>query len=70
MNKFNEVAQTVLQEAKINPKLGNVYRQVSDLLSKKGLKAHEYNDVMEVVQKAIKLAFNEGYKAAESNPFK
>jgi hypothetical protein len=70
MNKFNEVAQTVLNEAQINPKLGNIYRQISDLLSKKGLKAHEYNDVMEVVQKALKFAFNEGYKAAESNPFK
>jgi succinyl-CoA synthetase beta subunit len=70
MNKFNEMAQTVLQEVKIDPKLGNIYRQISDLLSKKGLKAHEYNDVMEVVQKAIKLAFNEGYKAAESNPFR
>jgi len=71
MNKFNEVAQTVLQEEiKIDPRLGNVYRKISDLLSKKGLKAHEYNDVLEVVQRAIKLAFNEGYKAAESNPFK
>jgi len=70
MNKFNEVAQTVLQEAKIDPRLGSVYRQISDLLSKKGLKAHEYEDVMNVVQKAIKLAFNEGYKAAESNPFR
>jgi succinyl-CoA synthetase beta subunit len=71
MNKFNEVAQTVLQEEiKIDPRLGNVYRQVSDLLSKKGLKAHEYEDVMDVVQKAIKLAFNEGYKASESNPFR
>ncbi len=70
MNKFNEVAQTVLQEAKIDPRLGSIYRQISDLLSKKGLKAYEYEDVMSVVQKAIKFAFNEGYKAAESNPFK
>jgi succinyl-CoA synthetase beta subunit len=70
MNKFNEVAQTVLQEAEIDPRLGSIYRQISDLLSKKGLKAYEYEDVMSVVQKAIKLAFNEGYKAAESNPFK
>jgi succinyl-CoA synthetase beta subunit len=70
MNKFNEVAQTVLQEAKIDPRLGSIYIQISDLLSKKGLKAYEYEDVMSVVQKAIKLAFNEGYKAAESNPFK
>jgi hypothetical protein len=70
MNKFNKVAQTVLKEGQVDPKLGNIYRQISDLLSKKGLKAYEYNDVMEVVQKAIKFAFNEGYKAAESNPFK
>jgi hypothetical protein len=70
MNKFNKVAQTVLKEGKVDPELGNIYRQISDLLSKKGLKAYEYNDVMEVVQKAIKFAFNEGYKAAESNPFR
>lgn len=70
MKKFNEVAQSVLGEAQIDPKLGSVYRQISDLLSKKGLKAYEYNDIMEVVQKAIKMAFNEGYKAAEQNPFK
>jgi hypothetical protein len=70
MSKFNKVAQTVLKEGQVDPKLGNIYRQISDLLSKKGLKAYEYNDVMEVVQKAIKFAFNEGYKAAESNPFK
>jgi succinyl-CoA synthetase beta subunit len=70
MNKFNKIAQTVLREAQIDPKLGSIFRQISDLLSKKGLKAHEYNDVMEVVQRAIKFAFNEGYKAAESNPFK
>ena len=70
MNKFNEVAQTVLKEAQIDPKLGSVYRQISDLLSKKGLKAFEQTEIMDVVQKAIKMAFNEGYKAAESNPFK
>jgi len=76
MNKFNEVAQTVLGEAHKNPRLvawaelEKIYRHLSDLLSKKGFKAHEYNDVMEVVQKAVKLGFNEGYKAAEQNPFK
>jgi hypothetical protein len=76
MNKFNEVAQTVLGEAHKNPRLlawaglEESYRHISDLLSKKGLRAHEYNDVLEVVQKAMKLAFNEGYKAAESNPFR
>jgi len=76
MNKFNEVAQTVLDEAQVNPRLvawaelDKIYRHLSHLLSKKGLKAHEYSDIMEVVQKAVKLGFNEGYKAAETNPFK
>lgn len=70
MNKFNEVAQTVLKEAQIDPKLGSVYKQISDILSKKGLKAFEQNEVMDVVQRAIKMAFNEGYKAAEANPFR
>jgi hypothetical protein len=76
MNKFNEIAQTVLDEAQVNPRLvawaglDKIYRHLSDLLSKKGLKAYEYNDVMDVVQKAIKLAFNEGYKAGSTNPFK
>jgi len=70
MNKFNKVAQTVLSEAEINPKIGNYYRQISDLLSKKGLRAHQYNDVMKVVQKAITSAFKEGMRVAEANPFK
>ena len=70
MNKFNEVAQTVLKEAQIDPKLGSVYREISDILSKKGFKAFEQTEILDVVQKAIKMAFNEGYKAAESNPFK
>lgn len=69
MNKFNTTVQNFLKEG-INPKIGSVYRQISDLLAKKGLKAYEYNDVLDVVQEAIKLAFKEGYKAAESNPFK
>ena len=69
MNKFNEIAQTVLKE-EIDPKIGSHYKQISDILSKKGLKAFEQNEVMDIVQKAIKLAFNEGYKAAEKNPFK
>lgn len=76
MNKFNEVAQTVLGEAltKSNlvawANLTNIYRELSIILSKKGLKPVEHNEVMEAVQKAMKLAFNEGYKTAESNPFK
>lgn len=69
MNKFNKVAQTVLKE-EIDPKIGSHYKQISDILSKKGLKAFEQSEIMDVVQKAIKLAFNEGYKAAEKNPFK
>jgi hypothetical protein len=70
MNKFNEAAQTVLGEAEINPKIGNLYKRVSQLLSAKGLKAYEQNEILEVVQEAIKLGFKEGYKAAEQNPFR
>lgn len=70
MSKFNEVAQSVLGEAVVDPKIGSVYKQVMDILSKKGLKAHEQTEVLDAVQKAIKMAFNEGYKAAERNPFK
>lgn len=69
MNKFNEVAQTVLKE-EIDPKTGSYYRQITDILSKKGLKAYEYNEVLEIVKKAIVQARDEGYKAAEKNPFK
>jgi len=70
MNKFNEVAQTVLGEAEIDPKIGDLYREVSTLLSAKGLKAYEQDEILKVVQKAIKLGFKEGYKAAEQNPFR
>lgn len=70
MSKFNEIAQTVLGEAQINPKIGDLYKKVSTLLSAKGLKAYEQNEILEVVQEAIKLGFKEGYKAAEQNPFK
>ena len=70
MSKFYEIARSVLGEAQIDPKIGDLYREVSDLLSAKGLKAFEQNEILEVVQKAIKLGFKEGYKAAEQNPFK
>lgn len=72
MNEFNKVAWAVLREsdASIDPKIGSHYRKISDILSKKGINAAEQNDVLEVVQQAIKLAFNEGYRAAESNPFR
>jgi hypothetical protein len=69
MNKFNEVAQTVLKE-EIDSKIGSHYRQITDILAKNGIEAFEQHKILEVVQKAIKLAFNEGYKAAEKNPFK
>jgi len=78
MNKFNEVAQTVLGEAEANLETDNYYRQISDLLSKKGLRAYQYEDVMEVVQKAVVSASikgreegrKEGKMFAETNPFK
>jgi len=70
MNKFNEVAQTILGEAEINPKIGDLYKKVSTLLSAKGIKAYEQNEILEIVQQAIKLGFKEGYKAAEENPFR
>jgi hypothetical protein len=68
MGKFNEVVHSVLKE-EIEDKL-SAYRQISDLLSAKGLKAFEQNEILDVVEKAIKMAFKEGYKAAEQNPFK
>ena len=60
----------ILGEAEVNPKIGNLYKKVSQLLATKGLKAYEQNEILEVVQEAIRLGFKEGYKAAESNPFK
>jgi hypothetical protein len=70
MNKFNEITKIVLGEATINPKIGSLFRKVSDLLSAKGLKAFEQQEILDVVQEAIKLGFNEGYKAGFTNPFK
>lgn len=64
MNKFNEVAQTVLKEEI------DYYKQISDFLSKKGLKAYEYNEVLVLVEKAIVQALNKGHKDAERYPFK
>lgn len=65
MNKFNKVAQTVLKEEKYQ-----FYAEMSKILSSYGLKAYEMEPIMDIMQKAIKVAFNEGYKAAESNPFR
>ena len=66
MNKFNDVAKSVLKEAESE----NVFKKVSNLLSQKGLRAFEFNDVLEAVQEAINLAYKEGYKAARETPFK
>lgn len=69
MKKFNEVAQTVLKESH-QDEISSIYREVSDLLSAKGLKAFEQDEILKAVQKAIKLGWNQGYKAAEDNPFR
>jgi hypothetical protein len=65
MNKFNEVAQTVLNESK-----HDYYRQIADTLTSYGMKAYEMEPLMKIVHKAITIAFNEGYKAGSTNPFK
>lgn len=70
MNKFNEIARTVLGEAETEPTMEDLYREASQLLSAKGLRAFEQSDILEVIKKAIKLGYDEGRKAAESNPFK
>jgi len=69
MNKFNEVAQTVLKE-EIDSKIESHYRLIANMLTKKGIKAYEQDEIFEVVQRIIKLAFDKGYDAAEKNPFK
>lgn len=68
MNKFNEVAQSVLKE-EVEDKQ-NVYRRISDLLSAKDIKAFEQDEILKAVQDAIHQAYREGYKDAKENPFK
>ena len=68
MNKFNEVAQTVLKE-EMDAKQ-SVFRQISDFLSAKGIKAFEQNEILKAVQEAMYQAYLEGKKAAKENPFK
>jgi len=46
------------------------YRQIADILTSYGLKAYEMEPLMKLVQKVVTLAFNEGYKAGTTNPFK
>jgi hypothetical protein len=48
----------------------NYFRQISDALAAFGLKAFEQDPILKIVQKAITLSFNEGYKAGTSNPFR
>lgn len=68
MGKFNEVAQTVLKE-EIEDRQ-SVYRQISDILSAKGIKAFEQNEILKAIQEAIYQAYREGFKAGKENPFK
>lgn len=48
----------------------NYYKQISDLLSAKGMKAFEQTEILDLVHEAIRSAFKEGYKASEENPFR
>ncbi len=66
MIKFNEVAQSVLKEN--SSKDTEYYRQISDILSKKGIRAFEQKEILDIVAKLINISFKEGVKAAD--PFK
>ena len=65
MNKFNKVAQSVLKEER-----REYYAEIANILTSYGLRAYEMEPLMDVIQEAIKMAYNEGKKAAESNPFR
>ena len=65
MNKFNKVAQSVLKEEK-----REYYAEIAKILSSYGLKAYQMEPLMDVIQEAIKMAYYEGKRAAESNPFR
>lgn len=68
MSKFNEIAQTILKE-EMDDKKG-IYRQISDLLSAKGIKAFEQDEILKAIQEAMYQSYLEGKKAAKENPFK
>ena len=51
MSKFNEVAQTILKEEMDDKK--SIYRQISDLLSAKGIKAFEQDEILKAIQEAM-----------------
>jgi len=46
------------------------YPQIAKILTSYGLKAYQAEPIMEIVQKAIVLAYKEGVKAGSKNPFK
>ena len=50
--------------------VSTVFNKVSTLLTKKGLKAHEQSEILDVVKQAIKAGWDLGYKASEDNPFR
>ena len=68
MRKFNKVAQTILKEESNDKQ--SVFRKISELLSAKGIKAFEQNEILKAVQEAMYQAYLEGKKAAKENPFK
>lgn len=72
MNKFNEVAQTVLKEEsnEKNSKVGVYYQKVIDTLKEKGLMSHDMIPVLDAVRQAYMSGYQEGKKAVEQNPFR
>ena len=72
MNKFNEVAQTVLKEDlnKQEPKVGEYYKKVIDTLKQKGLMSHDMIPVLDAVRQAYMSGYEDGKRAVEQNPFK
>lgn len=72
MNKFNEIAQTVLKEEsnEKNSKVGVYYQKVIDTLKEKGLMSHDMIPVLDAVRQAYMSGYQEGKKAVEQNPFR
>jgi hypothetical protein len=68
MTKFDRIARSLLNEEADQRQ--NIYRQISDLLSAKGIKAFEQDEILKAVQEAMYQAYLEGKKAAKENPFK
>ena len=68
MTKFDRIARSLLNEEADQRQ--NIYRQISDLLSAKGIKAFEQDEILKTIQNAMHQAYKEGYKAGGENPFK